>query len=105
MIIFLTDDEKTTSFLQRSDNCSVPVESGPMREYLKKLKPSSIHDLSAMNALYRPGPMDFMMILLKENKAAKVEYLHPVLEPILKETYGIIVYQEQVIQIANRVAG
>src|SRR3970282_1371040 len=77
-----------------------------MKEYLKKLKPTSLSDLSAMNALYRPGPMDFINDFIDRKFGRKqVAYLHPVLENILKETYGIIVYQEQVIQIANKVAG
>ncbi|MCG6914844.1 DNA polymerase III subunit alpha [bacterium BMS3Abin03] len=81
-------------------------ESAPMREYLKKLNPSSLNDLAAMNALYRPGPMDFINDFIdRKFGRKKVEYLHPLLEPILKETYGIIVYQEQVIQIANKIAG
>ncbi len=101
------DDEKTYQLFSKGQTTAVfQFESGPMREYLKKLKPTSIHDLSAMNALYRPGPMEFIDDFIKRKHGqAKVEYLHPVLEPILKETYGIIVYQEQVIQIANRVAG
>jgi DNA polymerase-3 subunit alpha len=77
-----------------------------MKEYLKKLKPTSLSDLSAMNALYRPGPMDFIDDFIDRKFGRKeAAYLHPVLEPLLKETYGIIVYQEQVIQIANKVAG
>ena len=81
-------------------------ESAPMREYLKKLKPTSISDLAAMNALYRPGPMEFIDDFIDRKYGLKeVVYLHPILEPILKETYGVIVYQEQVIQIANKVGG
>ncbi|HPN39071.1 MAG TPA: DNA polymerase III subunit alpha, partial [Melioribacteraceae bacterium] len=81
-------------------------ESAPMREYLKRLVPTSIKDLSAMNALYRPGPMEYIdSFIARKFGKEPVEYLHPLLEPILKETYGIIVYQEQVIQIANKVAG
>src|SRR4030067_3641253 len=77
-----------------------------MREYLKKLKPTSINDLSAMNSLYRPCAMDFIDDFIDRKQGVKkVEYLHPILENILKETYGIIVYQEQVIQIANKVGG
>ncbi len=101
------DDQKTYDMFSKGQTTAVfQFESGPMREYLKQLKPTSIHDLSAMNALYRPGPMDFIddFISCKHGKK-KITYLHPVLEPILKETYGVIVYQEQVIQIANRVAG
>jgi DNA polymerase-3 subunit alpha len=102
-----TDDEKTYALFSRGQTTAVfQFESGPMREYLKKFKPTGILDLAAMNALYRPGPMEFIDDFIKRKQGqAKVEYLHPVLEPILKETYGIIVYQEQVIQIANKVAG
>jgi len=81
-------------------------ESSGMREFLKKLKPTAIEDLVAMNALYRPGPMqnigDFIE---RKHGRKKIEYIHPDIEPILEETYGIIVYQEQVMQIANRLAG
>ncbi|MFQ6614196.1 MAG: DUF655 domain-containing protein, partial [Fidelibacterota bacterium] len=81
-------------------------ESSGMREYLKKLKPTQIEDLIALNALYRPGPMknidDF---IARKHGRKKTEYPHPDMEPILKETNGIIVYQEQVMQIANRIAG
>ena len=81
-------------------------ESSGMREYLKKLKPSVIEDLIAMNALYRPGPMqnidDFIS---RKHGRKKIVYTHPLMEPILKETYGIIVYQEQVMQIAHEIAG
>ncbi len=101
------DDEKTYKlFWQGKTTAVFQFESAPMREYLKKLKPTSISDLAAMNALYRPGPMEFIddFIACKQGKK-EIKYLHPVLEDILKETYGIIVYQEQVIQIANKVAG
>ena len=81
-------------------------ESSGMREFLKKLKPTVIEDLIAMNALYRPGPMknidDFIS---RKNGQQKIVYPHPLMEPILKETYGIIVYQEQVMQIAHEIAG
>ncbi|MGE5400882.1 MAG: DNA polymerase III subunit alpha [Ignavibacteriales bacterium] len=102
-----TDDEKTFALYAKGQTTAVfQFESGPMREYLKKLKPSSIKDLSAMNALYRPGPMEFIDDFIKRKHGlAQAEYLSPIMEPILKETYGIIVYQEQVIQIANKVAG
>lgn len=101
------DDPKTYELFSRGQTTAVfQFESAPMREYLKKLKPTSIADLSAMNALYRPGPMEFIddFIACKHGRK-KITYLHPILEPILKETYGVIVYQEQVIQIANKVAG
>ncbi len=102
-----TDDKKTFQLFWRGQTTGIfQFESAPMREYLKKLKPTSISDLSAMNALYRPGPMEFIDDFIDRKFGRKeMEYLHPTLEPILKETYGVIVYQEQVIQIANRVGG
>jgi DNA polymerase-3 subunit alpha len=101
------DDEKTFQLFAKGQTTGVfQFESSPMREYLKKLKPTCLNDLSAMNALYRPGPMEFIDDFIdRKCGAKKVEYLHLILEPILKETYGIIVYQEQVIQIANIVGG
>tara|TARA_Y100001970_G_scaffold289950_1_gene421892 strand:- start:3167 stop:5254 length:2088 start_codon:yes stop_codon:yes gene_type:complete len=81
-------------------------ESSGMREFLKKLKPTVLEDLIAMNALYRPGPMENIDNFINRKHGKKeIKYSHKLLEPILKETYGIIVYQEQVMQIANEVAG
>ena len=101
------EDEKTFQLFAKGQTTGIfQFESGPMREHLKKLKPTCLNDLSAMNALYRPGPMQFIDDFIdRKFGLKKVEYLHPILEPILKETYGIIVYQEQVIQIANIVGG
>lgn len=101
------DDPKTYELFARGQTTAVfQFESGPMREYLKNLVPTSIKDLSAMNALYRPGPMEFIDdFIARKHGRKEIEYLHPNLEPILKETYGIIVYQEQVIKIANVIAG
>ena len=80
-------------------------ESSGMREFLKKLKPTQIEDLIAMNALYRPGPMENIDNFIKRKHGKKkITYIHPALEHILKETYGIIVYQEQVMQIAHEIA-
>jgi DNA polymerase-3 subunit alpha len=81
-------------------------ESSGMQDYLRKLKPNRIEDLIAMNALYRPGPMNMIddFIARKRDKK-KITYLHPKLEPILKETYGIIVYQEQVMRITSELGG
>jgi len=76
-------------------------ESKGMQEYLRKLKPDRIEDLIAMNALYRPGPMENIDTYISRKFGARIEYLHPMLEPILKETNGIIVYQEQVMRIAS----
>jgi len=81
-------------------------ESSGMQEHLRKLKPSRIEDLIAMNALYRPGPMAFIDDFIDRKFGRKeIEYLHPKLEPILEETYGIIVYQEQVMRIASEIGG
>ncbi len=101
------DDKETYKLFSRGQTTGIfQFESAPMREYLTKLNPQSISDLSAMNALYRPGPMEFINDFIDRKHGRKrIEYLHSILEPILKETYGIIVYQEQVIQIANKVAG
>ncbi len=83
-------------------------ESGGMRDYLKKLQPESLDDLAAMNALYRPGPLDSGMIdvyIKRKHGEEKIEYLHPDMEPVLKNTFGVIVFQEQVLQLASRLAG
>ena len=81
-------------------------ESQGMREYLKKLKPSAIEDLIAMNALYRPGPMQNIPdFISRKHGNSQVTYLHEKLEPILQETYGIIVYQEQVMEICQSIGG
>ena len=101
------DDGSTFQLFSKGQTTGVfQFESPPMREYLKKLKATSLSDLAAMNALYRPGPMDFIDEFIdRKYGKKKIRYLHPALEEILKETYGIIVYQEQVIQIANKIGG
>ena len=101
------DDEKSYQLFAKGQTTGIfQFESPPMREHLKKLNPSSLSDLAAMNALYRPGPMEFIDQFIDRKFGRKqVQYLHPILEDILKETYGIIVYQEQVIQIANKIGG
>ena len=83
-------------------------ESHGMRDVLRRYKPSSVEDLTALNALYRPGPIQGGMIddfIERKWARRKIEYELPELEPILKETLGVIVYQEQVMQIANKLAG
>ena len=81
-------------------------ESPGMRKFLKKLKPTCLEDLIAMNALYRPGPMNFIdSYILRKHGKEEIIYDHPLLEPILKETYGIMIYQEQVMKIAQVLAG
>ncbi len=79
-----------------------------MREYLRKLKPEVLDDIIAMNALYRPGPLGSGMVedfIKRKQGEVEVSYPHPVLEPILESTYGVIVYQEQVMRIASDMAG
>jgi len=82
------------------------VESAGMRRVLQDLQPSSFEDVVALLSLYRPGPMQFIdSFIARKHGQEKVEYIHPSLEPILRETYGIIVYQEQIIRIATDIAG
>lgn len=101
------DDPKSYEIFGNGETISLfQFESSGMREYLKKLKPQCLDDLIAMNALYRPGPMDMIDdFIARKHGTKKIEYLHPALEPVLKETYGIIVYQEQVMRIASELAG
>jgi DNA polymerase-3 subunit alpha len=83
-------------------------ESSGMRDYLRKLEPTDVNDLIAMNALYRPGPLDSGMINVYiecKKGIRKMAFEHPLLEPILKDTYGVIVFQEQVLKIAQELAG
>ncbi len=102
----LDDKETLRLFSEGQTHGIFQFESGGMREYLRKLKPSHINDLIAMNALYRPGPIENIPAFIsRKNGIEKVSYIHPLLEPILKDTYGIIVYQEQVMQIASEIGG
>lgn len=101
------DDAQTYEMLSRGDTTGVfQFESGGMRQLLIKLKPRSVEDLTAALSLYRPGPMDSIPKYL-ENRAhpEKITYAHPILEDILKVTYGCIVYQEQVMEICRKMAG
>ncbi|MBN1780298.1 DNA polymerase III subunit alpha [bacterium] len=101
------DDPDTYAVFANGETIGIfQFESSGMREYLRKLKPESIDDLIAMNALYRPGPMDWIDDFIdRKLERTKVEYLHPLMEPVLNETHGIIVYQEQVMQIASALGG
>ncbi len=101
------DDPKTYQLFSEGKTVGVfQFESSGMQEYLRKLKPTRIEDLIAMNALYRPGPMSMIDDFIQRKFNPKlIKYLHPKLEPILKETYGIIVYQEQVMRITSELAG
>jgi DNA polymerase-3 subunit alpha len=100
-------DQATYDLLSRGDTISVfQLESRGMRDWLTKLKPTCLDDIVAMVALYRPGPMEMIGDFVKRKHGqAKTAYLHPKLEPILKTTYGIAVYQEQVLAIARDLAG
>lgn len=101
------DDKKTYELISRGDTIGVfQLESGGMRRLAKDLQPEKISDIYAMVALYRPGPMDLIPTFIEGKKnAKKIKYLHKDLEPILAETYGVLVYQEQVMEIANKLAG
>ncbi len=101
------DDAKTYELLTRAETLGVfQVESSGMRDILRKMKPDRLEDLIALVALYRPGPMDNIPSYIAiKNGQQPPDYMHPLLEPILKETYGIMVYQEQVMQLAQLLAG
>ncbi|MDX1541460.1 MAG: DNA polymerase III subunit alpha, partial [Geminicoccaceae bacterium] len=101
------DDQATYALLGRGETAGVfQLESGGMRDALRKLKPDCFEDIIAMVSLYRPGPMDNIpRYIACKHGVERPEYLHPLLEPILEETYGVIIYQEQVMQIAQELAG
>ena len=101
------DDKKSYELLARADTVGVfQLEGTGMRDSLKRLKPDRFEDIIAMVALYRPGPMDNIPTYINRKHGEEpVDCLHPMLEPILKETYGVIIYQEQVMQIAQVMAG
>lgn len=101
------DDKKTFKLLQRGDTTGVfQVESGGMRRYLRELKPTSLEDIIAMVALYRPGPMELIpSYIARKHGKEKIDYIHPIMEKVLKNTYGVIVYQEQVMDMATELAG
>ncbi len=100
------DDPKTYQLMAKGQTIGVfQLESGGMRKLAKELAPTKMTDISAMVALYRPGPMDLIPSFLEGKKnPGKIRYLHADLKPILEETYGILVYQEQVMEIAHRLA-
>ncbi len=101
------DDPKAFELLQNALTTSVfQLESDGMKRYLKELHPTTFEDITAMVALYRPGPMQFIPdYIARKHGKEKIEYLHPALEPILKETQGICIYQEQLMKIAQEVCG
>lgn len=103
------DDKKTYELLQRADTAGVfQLESRGMREILHKLKPTEIEDIIAVIAIYRPGPLaniDLDEFFRRKHGKSGITYLHPRLENVLKETHGMFIYQEQVMQTARAVAG
>ncbi len=100
------NDPKVYKMLQEADTLGIfQLESFGMRNYLRKLKCERFDDIVAMIALYRPGPMENIPDYIKRRHGEKFEYIHKDLEPILSSTYGIIVYQEQIMQIAQKFAG
>ena len=100
-------DKLTYELLQRGDTTGVfQLESAGMKRYLRDLKPTKFDDIIAMVALYRPGPMQFIDSFIKRKHGKeKISYLHPKFESALKQTYGILVYQEQFMQISKDFAG
>lgn len=101
------DDPKTYELYQRGEtNGTFQFESAGMQKHLKNLKPTNIEDLIAMNALYRPGPMQFIDLFVSRKRGeVEVEYPHELLTDLLSNTYGIMVYQEQIMQAAQIMAG
>jgi len=101
------DDRKTFELLARGDSLGVfQIEGSGMRDVLRKMRPDRFEDIIAVVALYRPGPMENIPSYIKRKHGEeKPDYLHPMLEGILKETHGIMIYQEQVMQIAQVLSG
>ena len=103
---FPLDDQKTYELFQRGETVGIfQYESAGMQKYLKDLKPTVFADLIAMNALYRPGPLEYIPSFVdRKNGNEKISYDLPVMEEYLKETYGITVYQEQVMLLSQKLA-
>ena len=103
------DDPKTFALLCKGETSGVfQLESSGLKDVLRKLQPAYFEDIIAVNALYRPGPLGSGMVddfIERKHGRQEIKYLFPELEPLLKETYGVIVYQEQVIKIASTIGG
>ena len=100
-------DKKTFEMLARGETMGLfQLNGGGMTAYLKKLKPTTIHDINAMVALYRPGPIQFIPLYIeRKHNPRLVKYLDPALEPILKQTHGVLVYQDDLLLISIHIAG
>lgn len=101
------NDAKTFNLFRQANTTGVfQMESNGMKRYLKQLKPSQLEDIIAMVALYRPGPMEFIPEFISRKHGLKeIKYLHPKLKPILENTYGVMIYQEQLMRIGRDLAG
>lgn len=101
------DDKKTFEMLARGETSDLFQLNGDgMTRYLKELKPTSIHDINAMVALYRPGPLEFIPeYIARKHNPRKVSYADPALKPILEKTYGVLVYQDDLLMMAHKLAG
>ncbi|MCD6402386.1 DNA polymerase III subunit alpha, partial [bacterium] len=101
------DDKKTYKLLQEGKTIGIfQLESTGMRKYLMQLKPTNFEDIIAMIALYRPGPMNLIPeYIQRKHKKKRIEYLHPKLKPVLESTYGVMIFQEQLMEIAQKIAG
>ena len=101
------DDARTFELLASGETTGIfQLESGGMRRYIRELRPTSVYDLAAMVALYRPGPMDNIPAYIRRKHGQEpVTYLHPLLEPYLDKTYGIFVYQEDIMSAAMALGG
>ena len=104
---FPLDDEKTYELFQRGETIGIfQYESPGMQKHMKSLKPTEFADLIAMNALYRPGPMEYIpLFIMRKHGEEAIEYDLPEMEEYLKETYGVTVYQEQVMLLSQKLAG
>ncbi|MBR4508263.1 MAG: DNA polymerase III subunit alpha [Elusimicrobiaceae bacterium] len=104
-----TDDKKTFELLDKAETtCVFQLESGGMKDLVRRLHPSVFSDISALVALYRPGPMQSGMLdsfVKRKNGQEKITVEHKILEPVLQETYGTMIYQEQIMETAKRLSG
>ena len=101
------DDRNTYELFSRGDTVATfQFESDGMRKWLRELKPGKLEDLIAMNALYRPGPMEYIPDFVERKHGRRqIEYDLPEMKEILSETYGVTVYQEQVMLLSQKIAG